>query len=380
MELTITLLLVLLSILFLSIFIINKIIVLPDDVVRYKSIDGLRGYLAFLVFLHHCYIWYFFIRNGVWKEPKSNLFNHFGQTSVLFFFMITSFLFTSKIINGRNKEINWKDLFRSRFYRLIPMYLFSILILFFIVTLESNFTITDKISHIFRDVIKWLAFTISSNPNINNLKDTYLINAGVAWSLPYEWIFYFSLPLLALFFLGGAKPSRKTIFFTTIILIYLVIENKPREILLFSFIGGIIAALIQNKLKDNNIFKSKLSSIIILLLLFIIVYFFNSGVEVIPIILSSIIFILISLNNSIFGILHWKISRKLGQITYSMYLLHGIFLYCVFHYVIGIEVLKKQTIFEYWSIIGVSIFPLLLLCQITYKYIELPFMKIAKQK
>jgi peptidoglycan/LPS O-acetylase OafA/YrhL len=378
MELTITLLLVLLSILFLSIFIINKIIVLPDDVVRYKSIDGLRGYLAFFVFLHHSYIWYFFLKNDVWEEPKSNLFNHFGQTSVLFFFMITSFLFTSKIINRRNKEIDWNALFKSRFYRLIPMYIFSILILFFIVTLESNFTINDKTSHIFRDVIKWLAFTISSNPNINNVKDTYLINAGVAWSLPYEWIFYFSLPLLALFF--GGKPSRKIMFFTITILVYLLIENKPKKTLIFSFIGGIIAALIQNKFKDIKIFKSNLISIIIIILLFITVHFFNSGVDIIPIFLSSIIFILISLNNSIFGILHWPISRKLGQITYSIYLLHGIVLYCVFHYIIGIEILKNNTVFDYWSIIAICIFPLLLICQITYKYIELPFMKMAKQK
>lgn len=31
----------------------------PDEQGRFLAIDGLRGYLAFCVFLHHSMIWYF---------------------------------------------------------------------------------------------------------------------------------------------------------------------------------------------------------------------------------------------------------------------------------------------------------------------------------
>lgn len=31
---------------------------------RISSIDGLRGYLAFGVFMHHSCIWYFYLRTG----------------------------------------------------------------------------------------------------------------------------------------------------------------------------------------------------------------------------------------------------------------------------------------------------------------------------
>lgn len=38
---------------------------------RFDAIDGLRGYLAFFVFLHHSAIWYFFLRTGFWQAPAS---------------------------------------------------------------------------------------------------------------------------------------------------------------------------------------------------------------------------------------------------------------------------------------------------------------------
>lgn len=78
----------------------------PPSLGRYASIDGLRGYLAFFVFLHHSCIWYFFLRTGQWQAPPSNLYNHFGQSSVALFFMITGFLFFSKLIDGRTRSID----------------------------------------------------------------------------------------------------------------------------------------------------------------------------------------------------------------------------------------------------------------------------------
>ena len=117
-----------------SVFIINLIFPIKLDDVKYKSIDGLRGYLAFFVFLHHSYIYFFYLKTNIWEEPKSNLFNHFGQTSVLFFFMITSFLFTNKLINAKEKKINWNRFFISRIFRLFPMYFISIILVFLLLS------------------------------------------------------------------------------------------------------------------------------------------------------------------------------------------------------------------------------------------------------
>lgn len=69
---------------------------IPPDQGRFVALDGLRGYLALFVFLYHSALWYFYLRTGQWEVPPSNLYTHFGQSSVLLFFMITGFLFFFK--------------------------------------------------------------------------------------------------------------------------------------------------------------------------------------------------------------------------------------------------------------------------------------------
>ena len=54
------------------------------------------------------------------------------------------------------------------------------------------------------DTLHWLSFTITAMPNLN-LTPTPLI-AGQAWSLPYEWWFYLSLPLAGA--LLGTRSGR----------------------------------------------------------------------------------------------------------------------------------------------------------------------------
>lgn len=77
---------------------------------RNDSIDGLRGYLAFFVFLHHSLVWYFYIKTGSWNVLDSHFYNHLGQTSVVFFFMITGFLFYAKLLN-KDKILTGLDYF-----------------------------------------------------------------------------------------------------------------------------------------------------------------------------------------------------------------------------------------------------------------------------
>ena len=77
-------------------FLLLKRFGFPRQSARFASIDGLRGYLAFFVFLHHACIWYFYLQTGEWGRPPSNLYSHLGRSSVVLFFMITGFLFFTK--------------------------------------------------------------------------------------------------------------------------------------------------------------------------------------------------------------------------------------------------------------------------------------------
>lgn len=367
-------LLILLSILLISVFIANQIKPIPVSQVKYTSIEGLRGYLAFFVFIHHSYIWFSYIKTNTWEAPQSNLFNSFGQSSVLFFFMITSFLFTTKILES-TPTINWKKLFISRFFRLVPMYFFSMVLFMIIVIIKSNGTINDSISSIIKNVITWFTFTISGNPNINNVKDTYLINAGVAWSLPYEWIFYFMLPLLGILF--KVKTSIKTIIISTAIVVLFIVLNKSRLNYFFPFLSGILIAIFAKKIKNPSLFKKPIFSLFIIVGIILNTYFFHDNYKIVPLLIFTFIFFLIVLNNSFFGLLHLPISKKLGQITYSFYLIHGIVLYVLFHFLYKIENIEEYDYYSHLKLISICVFPITIISHLTYCYIEKPFIKFS---
>lgn len=379
MNFTLSLFLIVIIItLALSVLIVNRFVKIDLTEVRYPEIDGLRGYLAFFVFLHHSYIWQVFLKTEDWDDPKSNLFNQFGQTTVVFFFVITAFLFTTKLINSKNKEINWFEYLKARFFRLFPMYIFSVSIIFFLAAYLTHFKSNVTLLENTKSVLSWIFFNVRKKSDINGLEDTFILNSGITWTLPYEWIFYFLLPLIALFF--KIKVNYKIVLTFLSIAVVTMIINKSSLRHFMPFIGGICIALLVRTKKFEEILKEKKYTILVICLLAISVYFFNSGRKPIPIIITSIAFLIIASGNNFFGLLSSSFSRKLGQITYSMYLLHGILLFVIFYFIIGFERAKNFSDFEFWLVITASIFPLILISQLTFKYIESPLMALSKIK
>lgn len=68
----------------------------------------------------------------------------------------------------------------------------------FIALAESNFQIKGSLADFLSGIVQWLTFTIFGAPSLNNYDLTRVINSNVQWTLVYEWLFYLSLPLLAL--------------------------------------------------------------------------------------------------------------------------------------------------------------------------------------
>lgn len=366
------------AVLFISLVLINKIVKIENIKVKYPEIDGIRGYLAFFVFLHHSYIWYFFLRTNKWEEPKSNLYNLFGQASVALFFMITAFLFTNKLIQSKGKFFDWKKYLISRVYRLVPAYIFSIILLLSIILVLSNFMRNNSVTTIFNEILNWIFFTFAGPVDINSIKNTYLIDAGVTWSLPYEWMFYLVLPLIALFF--KVKIDLKNILIFTVSFIIIALLNHASVKLFLPFLGGILTAFcVENKFLKFN-FKKYYFTLLSIVLVILITFFFHSGRDFLPLIIIMSLFFLIANGNSFFGLLSNSLSRNFGQITYSLYLLHGIVLFIVFKFLIGFEKASKLTLTEHWVIITYCIFPIILISQLSYKYIELPFLNKQKLK
>jgi peptidoglycan/LPS O-acetylase OafA/YrhL len=350
----------------------------PTEQERYATIDGLRGYLAIFVFLCHSSMLYFYLRTGQMKLPPSNLYTQFGQGSVTIFFMITGFLFFSKLIDGRARKIDWGRLFISRFLRLVPLYLFAMLLLFLIVAYVSHGDLNEPISKLLKGAVRWLGFTILGLPDLNGIENTYIIVAGVTWSLPYEWLFYFALPLLALTVrvmpplpyvaLGIASVAG----FTTIA--WLGIWH-PQIHHLMSFLGGIMASLLVRFEFFQKFAIGRVSSGIILVCLAVAVAFYPSPDKAVPLFLLSVVFVLVACGNNMFGVLTHPVSRTLGQMTYSIYLLHGITLYVTFNFILGVTEARALSSVSHWLLV-IGITPILVfVCFVTFRLIENPAMR-----
>jgi peptidoglycan/LPS O-acetylase OafA/YrhL len=89
----------------------------------------------------------------------------------------------------------------------------------------------------------------------------------------------------------------------------------------------------------------------------------------------TIAFCLVAGGNSIFGVLKYRVSRALGEMAYSMYLMHGILLFVAFHFLIGLPAAKELSPVQYWAVIVMLTPVLIVVCGMTFRFIEKPAMR-----
>jgi peptidoglycan/LPS O-acetylase OafA/YrhL len=365
------------AIAFITAFVLQKICKPKNVIGRYETIDGLRGFLAIAVFIHHATIWHQYLNTGgTWDVPNSKLYTHLGQTSVAFFFMITSFLFVNKILQAKS-NFDFKQFFIGRFFRLTPLYLVSVFLLFFIVMIMANFTLKVSILSFINSIAAYATFTIFGTPAINESIFSSYVNAGVYWSLQYEWLFYFSMPLIYLIL---KKQYVKPLFiiFALVFLIFFFKRNGFLSYHIFSFVGGGIAAyLLKYKYLFQKVKPFFLNLIILICLPIIINY--HSAHKIFCVGFISIVFILVAQGNTLFGILQNSTLKFLGEICYSTYLLHGIILFVIIYFGVGLDSIWKFSPLEYCYLIFAITPFVIIISYLAYTFIEKPFISMGKK-
>lgn len=340
---------------------------------RYEALDGLRGYLAFFVFIHHASIWYGFARTDDWNGPSSNLYTQLGQGSVAMFFMITGFLFFGKILKAERKPLDWVGLWSSRFLRIVPLYCCAIIALLFFVAVLSRFELHVPTPTLLREVFRWFSFSLLGRPDINGVADTFSIVAGVTWTLAYEWFFYFSLPLLAVLM---RRPVPFPWVVGSLLLVALFVWGPFWNPGLKSsyFLSGMLAAVVVQKTSFPKVAGSKRYAVVALLCTALSVGFFRSAYTPGPFLLLSAAFLILAGGNSLFGLLTLKPAKLLGELSYSIYLLHGLLLFLVLGILIGPERVAELSVLEYWLVVTGCVPVLIVLCLVTFRTIERPAM------
>jgi len=345
---------------------------------RYAAIDGLRGFLAMFVFLHHSAMWYYFARIHQWSYFPSSLYNQFGSTSVAMFFMITSFLFFSKLIEGYGRKFDWLKLYVSRIARIMPLYVTVVLALFIVVGFVTHFTLHESFGSLLLQFGQWIMIM---EPNINHLNGTEFIICSVQWSLAYEWLFYFSLVIFGWLFFR-LKPSFIVILTACIFLAIfaLIIAHYYSDrvwLRMWPFASGLLAAFLARNARLKKIFSGNLITPPLLLLIYIGVFTYPSIFSFVPLVCMTMVFIGICCGNSLFGLLTWKPCRLLGQASYSIYLLHGLVLFITFYFVLGFGQAAHLTVFQHWLTIAFCSIFVIIIASFSYAYMEKPGMESA---
>ncbi len=346
-----------------------KNLIAKEDRGRFEMLDGLRGFLAINVFFQHAVTTYFYFQKGVWEIVPIPFYRHLGGQAVILFFMITSFLYWSKAI-AQKGEVDAGGLYRSRFLRLAPMYLFTGLIILFSVCIQTGFDIDLKQSA--KDILSWLSLGLITTTSIGGVS-ILPINAGVHWTLAFEWGFYLLMPMLAI-----SLKSKKT-FVMGLPLAFFALSSPYRGYWAIFFFG-MAAAHIYKQYPNVSFFRRSWSSVVPLAGMCLIYLMSYKPYSFTQYFVALAVFLSFVYGADMFGVLRTQVAKFLGTISYSLYLLHSIILFAVMNTIDYYTPITDISPALFWSLITVAGLLTILVSAFTYYYIEYPFIQRIKMR
>ncbi|MFJ2687982.1 acyltransferase family protein [Pseudomonas sp. NPDC087342] len=344
---------------------------------RYGSIDGLRGYLAFGVFVHHSIITWIFLRTGIIDFPPSNFYSQLGQGSVALFFMITGFLFWSRLLaQGRNHD--WLAFAVSRLFRLYPLYLPLMVIVFVSVFYLQNWELKDSGVRLAGQILAWLTF---DRPDVNQYHQTGMLISNVTWTLGYEVFFYLALPLAGMVFIYRGNWLQVVLCLIGIYALYQVVgwEHSLKKHFLASFLGGIGAAYWVRRPQLVAWSQTRLAGIIALIALAIAFTAYSRAFSLMPLLLLSVFFVIVASGHTLFGALKPRSIRWLGEISYSTYLLHGFLIWVMVQRLPHILPIDTRETWVFLPMMALCACLLIIISSLTFLYIEKPGINAGKK-
>lgn len=291
---------------------------------RIPPLDGLRGFLAIGVLLFHGSLYRHYAATGRWEGTRPFL-TMVGFTGVFLFFMVTGFLFWSRLIAVRGR-IDWIGFFIARIFRIGPIYLLAVGL-----AVAAILAITRRLAvpadSLLVQIAQWSALGLNTPHPVNGY-DLNLLLAGVTWSLWYEWMFYFSLPVLALLtrFPRAHLPAAAAVLVGGLVVLDRQ-QSLPAAFVALFGCGMLAASLQAHRLTPR---PGRVTSILAAALLVWGVAGFDSPFMAKPILLDGAAFTLISSGTTLFGALTTRAAQRLGNVSYGIYLLQGLVLAAVF--------------------------------------------------
>ncbi|GAB3961725.1 hypothetical protein GCM10028805_61260 [Spirosoma harenae] len=226
----------------------------------------------------------------------------------------------------------------------------------------------------------WVTFTLIGNPDINRIQNTWIIVSGVTWTLKYEWIFYLSLPMVNSL-MANHKHNIIAIIISALLCFYFTYFFTYDFIYFIPFLSGIIASFLIRSSGFVDFAKSKAASygLILLIATLIITLSFISVYNIFPFIVMTGIFVLIACGNNLFGILSHELGRRIGQLSYGIYLFHGIVFFVFFKFILEYQVASGLSSLQHWLCISLLTPVIIAIAYVLHIYIEIPSIKFGSK-
>jgi peptidoglycan/LPS O-acetylase OafA/YrhL len=348
---------------------------------RVESLDGLRGFLALAVFFHHGVLYHTYIQDGRWTPPTDRLYGLLGSFGVAMFFMITGFLFWSQILAKKGRP-DWVRLYIGRIFRIGPIYLVALGLMATCVFAVTGAHLRVGFATLLRQLAQWSALGLWSSIPINGVAEPGVFLAYVTWSLRWEWFFYGSLVVTALFarhqFTAWMLPSISLVGALAMLL-----WARPDAhggspyafIALFSV--GMLTATARDLVSKVR-FRAPVFSVLAASLILTVLTFFWSAYAVLPICLLGIAFFLIANGTTMFGILGTRPARRLGDVSFGIYLLQGLVLAGVFATTAARSLASSSPV-GHWVLVALAAFVLISAATIAHVLIERPGVDLGRR-
>ncbi|MEK6305377.1 acyltransferase family protein [Pantoea dispersa] len=347
-----------------------------------NSLEVLRGIAAFLVFGAHSTMYFGYARNQVVAAAM-------GEIGVLLFFMLTGHLFWGQIKAGAYKA---ESFFYKRACRLVPamFVMISCVMLLDWVTHGLSLPNKDQLIALIRNYGFGFGSVVNSVGNVNDVfsKDMFLRINNI-WTLRWEWLFYFVLPLLATL----KRFSLVTLFSLFVIILFMqpfqIMTGTTDIVFIAAFWLGALTAELEGKREGLlRILFTRISGYIMLIagVSLTLFYLFQTPLTQknvrVPIMIFTVfpVFFFFVINKWRQNILvSWKPAQVLGKVSYSFYLWH----LAVNFYVITIAnktIKNPQALLSFVLICAVMMIVSLTISVFSFKYVEDYFLKKSHRK
>jgi peptidoglycan/LPS O-acetylase OafA/YrhL len=254
--------------------------------------------------------------------------------------------------------------------RIAPLYLASALLVLILALIQTGFHLSGDLQTISLQTFRLFGLGLFTWTGLGQV-DISHINAGVTWTLQYEWAFYLLLPVLALL----VRPARFLLFAAVCWGIYAIysLGYVPMD-RMGSFVHGWViflfgmgTAQLVRSYDLRRWLQGPIAALFCMLCLGCMPIVLTDGYTVISYVMCFSVFLCIAGGNSLFGLLTLPAMRLLGTISYSVYLLHGTLLFIASSLLIRITSITAISPLGYWAFVGICGAAIIVISSLTYR-------------